>query len=175
MTMANARPARDTDQDRSTSKDLEDTVVDAERDETAALRGSPLAPELAAMEDEEVAETVREAFREEVGEELEDVRIASCDGVVTLAGEVANEALPAVARRIVEDELGFRVVDRMLVIDTAGGPQREVEDTGAARQVPDETLELADEELEGEVSEDILETEEEGLVFVPPTRPVPER
>jgi hypothetical protein len=161
MTMANARPARDTDQDRNPSKGPEDTNVDVSESETAALRGSPLAPELAAMEDEEVAETVREAFREEVGEELE--------------GEVANEALPAVARRIVEDELGFRVVDRMLVIDTAGGPQREVEDTGPTGQVPDETLELGDEEMEGEVSEDILETEEEGLVFVPPTRPVPER
>jgi hypothetical protein len=175
MTMANARPARDTDQDGIPSKDPDDTATAAEQDETAALRGSPLAPELAAMEDEEVAETVREAFREEVGEELEDVRIASSDGVVTLAGEVANEALPVVARRIVEDELGFGVVDRMQVIDTAGGPQREVEDEGLQRQVPDETLELDDEDLEDETSEDILETEEEGLVFVPPTRPVPER
>jgi hypothetical protein len=34
---------------------------------------------------------------------------------------------------------------------------------------------MGDEDLEGEVSEDILETEEQGLVFVPPTRPVPER
>jgi hypothetical protein len=102
------------------------------------------------------------------------VRIACCDGVVTLAGEVPNEALPEIARRIVEDELGFEVVDRMLVIDTAGGPQREAEEP-PRRTIPADTLELGDEDMEGEVSEDILETEEEGLVFVPPTRPVPER
>lgn len=152
----------------------------ARRDEAAgtaeAPADSPLLNDIAAMEDEEIAASIREAFEQEVGEALDDVRIACCDGVVTLAGEVPNEALPAVARRIVEDELGFEVVDRMLVIDTAGGPKREVDEAEASRNpVPDETLALDDEELEGEVSEDILETEEEGLVFVPPTRPVPER
>jgi hypothetical protein len=173
MTKADARRDARDDEDIETLRPR-DPSADVPED-TAELRGSPLPPELEAMEDEEVAESVREAFRAEVGEELEDVRIVCCDGIVTLAGEVANEALPAVARRIVEDELGFAVVDRMLVIDTAGGPQREVEDAGPQRQVPDETIEMGDEDLEGEVSEDILETEEQGLVFVPPTRPVPER
>ena len=147
-----------------------------EESDDTELRGSPLPPELAAMEDEEVATTIREAFRLEVGEALDDVRVVCCDGVVTLAGEVPNEALPAVARRIVEDELGFEVVDRILITDTAGGPRPETEEIGASRNpVPADTLETSDEELESEVSEDILEAEEEGLVFVPPTRPVPER
>jgi DnaK suppressor protein len=155
-------------------QDREEDVPDEVGDR--ALRGAPLPPELAMMEDEEVAETIREAFREEVGESLDGVRIACCDGVVTLAGEVPNEALPEVARRIVEDELGFEVVDRMQVIDTAGGPRGEMEDPAAARHpVPPETLETTDEDMEIETSEDILEAEEEGLVFVPPTRPVPER
>jgi hypothetical protein len=137
--------------------------------------GPPLPLELETLDDAEVVELVREAFRTEVGEALDGVRVRVHDGIVTLTGDVPNETLPEIARRIIEDEVGYEVVDRILVGDTAGGPQA-VDEQGVSRHiVPDETLMIDDEDLDAELSEDILETEEEGLVFVPPTRPVPER
>jgi hypothetical protein len=133
-------------------------------------RGVAPVPDLTELEDAEVAEAVREAFRIEVGEALDEVRVICRHGVVTLAGDVASETLPQIARRIVEDELGFEVEDRLIVTDT---PERL--DSGVRNTTADDTLELKVEDVEEETSQDILETEEEGLVFVPPSRPVPER
>ena len=66
-------------------------------------------------------------------------------------------------------------VDRLLVTDTAGGPRAAEGATGRRNTVPEDTLGLDESDIEDGLSDDILETEEEGLVFVPPTRPVPER
>lgn len=139
------------------------------------LAGAPLPPELSALDDAEVAATIREAFRTEVGDALEDVRVLCRDGVVILVGEVANDSLPEIARRIVEDEVGYEVVDRLMVTGFAGGPEPERPHFERPYQLPAETLDINDEDIENETSENILEVEEEGLTFVPPTRPVPER
>ncbi|HYC55758.1 MAG TPA: TraR/DksA C4-type zinc finger protein [Candidatus Binatia bacterium] len=138
------------------------------------VAGAPLPPELAALDDMEVAATIREAFRNEVGEELDDVRILCRNGVVILAGEVPNESLPQIARRIVEDEVGCEVVDRLLITEFAGQPDP---DRPSRRQRPHQVADgtIDKEDFEDDISEDILEVEEEGLTFVPPTRPVPER
>src|SRR5207253_8631089 len=103
---------------------------------------------------------------------LDTVRVLCRDGVVILAGEVANETLPEIARRIVEDEVGYQVVDRLLVTDVAGEPGLESKRTVRPHQVAETTV---GEDDESDLSEDVLEVEEEGLTFVPPTRPVPER
>lgn len=157
---ASARP-----QDHS--EDIPDSFADQR------LAGTPLTPELDALDDAEIAEAVREAFATEVGEALEGVHVLCRDGVVILTGEVANDSLPEVARRIVEDEVGYEVVDRLMVTSFADGPERP--ESPLAREAPAETMDLDPEELEAETSEDILEVEEEGLTFVPPSRPVPER
>lgn len=157
----------DRPQDRA--RDVPDAVGDEH------LRGPALPPELAALDDREVAEIVRDAFRTEVGEALDDVRIVCRHGRVILAGEVANEQLPEIARRIVEDEVGYEVVDRMLVTDSAGGPEAERREAGSRHPVPEETLSIDEDDIEDEFSDDLHETEQEGLVYVPPTRPVPER
>jgi DnaK suppressor protein len=153
--------------------DYPSDAPDASADEHHA--GTPLPPELSSLDDGEIVATIREAFRIEVGEALDDVRILCRDGVVILAGEVPNEALPEVARRIVEDEVGYEVVDRMLVTEFAGGPQAERKTEAPPEKTPTNTISIDADDVEGEMSEDVLEVEEEGLLFVPPTRPVPER
>jgi hypothetical protein len=103
------------------------------------------------------------------------VHVLCRGGVVILTGEVANDALPEIARRIVEDEVGYEVVDRLMVTSFADGPERPEAPRVRDTDLPVDTVDIDPEELEAETSEDILEVEEEGLTFVPPSRPVPER
>jgi DnaK suppressor protein len=145
-------------------------------DESAdpALAGTPLTPELDALDDAEVAATIREAFQTEVGDALETVRVLCRDRKVILAGDVANETLPEIARRIVEDEIGYEVIDRMMITEFAGQSGRNDARAAAAQPAPP-AINPVDEDDESDLSEDVLEVEEEGLTFVPPSRPVPER
>ncbi|HYB98779.1 MAG TPA: TraR/DksA C4-type zinc finger protein [Candidatus Limnocylindrales bacterium] len=165
------QPPQGHPQDRSQDHPQDVPEVAAETDDHVA--GAPLPPELAALDDVEVAQTIREAFRNEVGDELDDVRILCRDGVVILAGEVPNESMPQIARRIVEDEVGYEVIDRLLITEFAGEPGPTTSRRRRPHQIPDGTIDKED--FESDISEDILEVEEEGLTFVPPTRPVPER
>ena len=152
------------DRPQDHAADTPDPDVD---DENA---GPPLTPELDALDDAEVAATIREAFQNEVGTALDSVRVLCRGGVVILAGEVANETLPEIARRIVEDEVGYQVVDRLLVTDVAGEqPGGQPARSLRAHQLPATGV---DEDSESDLSEDVLEVEEEGMTFVPPTRPV---
>ncbi|HXC49710.1 MAG TPA: TraR/DksA C4-type zinc finger protein [Candidatus Limnocylindrales bacterium] len=166
-----AAPASPSGRASDRPQDHDEDIPDSAPDEEEGGAGSPLAPELSALDDAEVAETIREAFQTEVGEALDTVRVLCRDGVVILAGEVANETLPEIARRIVEDEAGYRVIDRLLVTDVAGGPSFERKRIARAHQLPATAVD----DDESDLSEDVLEAEEDGLTFVPPTRPVTER
>lgn len=170
---AEEREARDPDISTARPQDKAGDLPDGRDDQHAAT--TPLPPELESLDDAEVVEAIREAFQNEVGEALDDVRIIARDGVVILAGEVPNETLPDIARRIVEDEVGYEVVDRLMVTEFAGEPAEPAPQGVSGGQLPTDEIEIDEEAVEGEVSDDVLEVEEEGLIFVPPTRPVPER
>lgn len=123
-------------------------------------------PELRMMDDVELASLVRETFDEEVGEALANVRVACRHGRVILGGEVASDELRQVAKRIVEDEIGLEVSDRLRVgmfgEESRGRrPRRSGETLGALLGT-------------GERTADVFEVEEEGLDYTPPTKPVPE-
>lgn len=123
-------------------------------------------PELRMMDDVELAILVRETLGEEVGEALANVRVACRHGRVILGGEVASDELRQVARRIVEDEIGLEVSDRLRV-----GMLGEENRRRHPRR-PGETLRAL--LGSGERTVDVFEAEEEGLDYTPPTKPVPE-
>jgi RNA polymerase-binding transcription factor DksA len=123
-------------------------------------------PELRMMDDVELATLVRETLGEEVGEALASVRVACRHGRVILGGEVASDELRQVAKRIVEDEIGLEVSDRLRV-----GMFGE-ESRGRRPRRPGETLGAL--LGTGERTVDVFEVEEEGLDYTPPTKPVPE-
>jgi DnaK suppressor protein len=119
-------------------------------------------PELTGMSDVEIATLVREQFHDQVGDALDPIRIACRHGLVTLAGEVASDELRQSAVRVVEEEIGLRVTDRMRVTELAGErPGGEKGETAAAV-------------ASGERAADVFEVAEEGLDYTPPARPTPE-
>ncbi|HXC53534.1 MAG TPA: BON domain-containing protein [Candidatus Limnocylindrales bacterium] len=132
-----------------------------------------LALDPGSMEDEEIAASIREQFREEVGDDLAGVAVTCRRGCITLVGEVASEELREVARLIVEDENGLEVHDRILVSQIAGESPGETEE--GERPLPDDIRIVQDDIDAEDVSGDILEVEDEGVGFMAPSRPVPER
>jgi len=131
------------------------------------------ASETEAMDDQDVVGSIREQFDEEVGEGLARVHVAVSGGLVTLTGEVASEELREVARLIVEDENGLQVNDRILIDPTAGECPGESE--RPEPHLPEDAGMDATEIDAEDVSENILEVEDEGIGFDAPSRPVPER
>lgn len=130
-------------------------------------------PELRSLDDAELAALVRQSFGDEVAG-LERVRVVCRHGFVILGGEVGSDELRQVAVRIVEDEIGLEVIDRMLVSEFAAESGPGTRARPRARGLPPEA-DLTEQELAGtRSSENILEVEEEGLDFDAPSRPVPE-
>jgi len=123
-------------------------------------------PELRMMDDIELAALVSETLTEEVGEALANVRVACRHGRVILGGDVASDELRQVAKRIVEDEIGLEVSDRLRVgmfgEESRARPPRRSGETLRSLLGP------------GERPVDVFEAEEEGLDYTPPTKPVPE-
>ena len=125
------------------------------------------------MDDEEIADSIREQFHDEVGNDLAGVHVMCHRGCITLTGEVSSEELREVARLIVEDENGLEVSDRLLVSQIAGELPGETEPN--ERPLPTD-VGIDEEDIDFEdVSGDILEVEDEGIGFSAPSRPVPER
>ena len=140
-------------------------------EETAS---GPIPPQLRGLEDMEIARLVRESFREQVGDALDAVRIVCRHGLVTLAGEVTSDELRQIARRIVEEELGLKTVDRIRVTRLPGS-QAAVEQASEAVLPSLEGDQPTQAALAGgESAEDVFEVEEEGSGYMPPTRPVAE-
>jgi hypothetical protein len=127
----------------------------------------------ATLEDEEIANSIRQQFHDEVGDDLAGVQILCRRGCVTLTGEVASEELREVARLIVEDENGLQVSDRLLVSPIAGESPGETEKV--ERPLPNDVGIDEDEIDADDVTDNILEVEDEGIGFSAPSRPVPER
>jgi DnaK suppressor protein len=135
-----------------------------ERDDHAA----DVPAEFAELEDAEIASLVHERFRQEVGPDLDDTRIACRHGLVTLGGDVPSEELRSVALHIVEDEMGLDVVDRLRVDALEG-------ELGSA---PAATLGDATDLLDLSdgcgITADVFASDEDGLAWTPPSRPVPD-
>ena len=121
-----------------------------------------LRTEHSGLSDSEIVATVQERFRAGVGSALDDVRVICRHGAVTLTGEVASDELRQIALRIIEEELGLEVLDRVRVSPAAGeAPQAAGRGATDARS-PGRT-------------DDVFTTAEKGGDYTPPDRPVAEK
>ena len=139
----------------------------ARRLEAASARETEEAPrglraELADLSDSEIVATVHERFRVEVGASLDDVGVICRHGAVTLVGEASSDELRQVALRIVEEEMGLGVVDRIRV------------GTGAGERPPAASPAAVGQRSSGRI-DDVFATAEDGGDYTPPDRPVAEK
>jgi hypothetical protein len=131
-------------------------------EETVSHRG-PVPPDLALLSDSEREEEIRERVRNDGRVDLEELRIVYRHGVVHLDGALPSETEHSILRHVLTDECGLEeLVDHIQV--NAGLWQREDRTQVAplARQIPGE---------EPYGTENIVESLEEDLDYVPPVSP----
>jgi|GEM_PF-372891 len=75
----------------------------------------PIPPELATLDDDELAEAVRERIRAHGDPDLLAVSVRCHGGVVRLGGEIPSERQRQVLVQLVSDTLGLEVLDRLRV------------------------------------------------------------
>lgn len=120
-----------------------------------------LRSELVGVSDSEIVAMAKERLRTEVGAALDELRIICRHGIVTLAGETANDELRQIAVRILAEEAGLEIVDRVRVRGSAATQ-------GRARGELVSTAKV-------DRSDDVFAAAEEGADYTPPARPVAEK
>jgi RNA polymerase-binding protein DksA len=131
--------------------------------EEAISHPGPVPPDLGLLSDRERQEEIRERVRNDGRVDLEELRIVYRHGVVHLDGALPSEREHSILRHVLTDECGVEeLVDHIQV--KAGVWEREDRTKVAplARQMPGE---------EPYGTENIVESLEEGLDYVPPVSP----
>jgi DnaK suppressor protein len=126
-----------------------------------------LPPDLERLLDREVEEVVRQLVREDHRVDMNELRIVCRHGIVQLEGLVPSEAEHSILLELVTDIAGCdEVVDRVQVNQILWErPER-------TRPAPAEGTRSVRFEAVG--TEDVFESTEEGLPYLPPDRPPPE-
>ena len=124
-------------------------------------RSGTVPTDLALLDDDEMEALVRETVEADERIDHEELRISCRRGVVHVEGVLPSEGERSMLHRIVEDVLGFReVVDRIRIDE---GPWER-----AGRSKPKPRRMPGFEPIE---TEDVVESTEEGICFVPADRP----
>jgi DnaK suppressor protein len=127
-----------------------------------------LPPDLRAMSDPEVEAWLREQIRADGRVDVHELRVVYRHGVAHLEGALPSEAEHQILLGIVQDVAGLQdVVDRLEIRDLLW--EREDRAPGIA---PSGERPRGSEKEAG--SEDVIESIEEGVSYVPPDSPMPE-
>lgn len=128
---------------------------------TGAVPGS-----MALLRDREIEEALRERVREDERIDTEELRIVCRHGVVYLDGVLPSEGEHQILEKLVMDIAGLHeVVDRIQVKELLWQREDRSKEHPAEPKLP-----WTDEAS----TEDVVESIEEGLEYVPPVNPIPE-
>jgi DnaK suppressor protein len=122
--------------------------------------------ELRLLSDRELEEYVRDQVREDRRVDLEELRLVCRHGVVHLEGALPSEAEHSILLQLLTDVLGLEeIVDHLQVKELFWEREERAKAEPAAEP-------LARRESYG--TEDIVESLEEGIEYIPPVSPTPE-
>jgi DnaK suppressor protein len=134
--------------------------------EEEAPRSGRIHADVSLTTERELESAIRDHVREDGRVDLEELRIVCRHGVVYLDGALPSEEEHSILRQLVQDVVGLEaIVDRLRV--TALLWDRE-------ERSKVEPLEEPLPRGEGAATEDVVESTEEGIDYVPPVEPPPE-
>ncbi len=150
--------------------------VDCAREQETARPGVPpeeevhhpgfVPPDLRLLSDRELEEYVREQVREDRRVDLEELRLVCWHGVVHLEGALPSEAEHSILLQLLTDVLGLEeIVDHLQVQELLWEREERAKAAPEAEPLP---------RREPYSTEDIVESLEEGIEYVPPISPTPE-
>jgi RNA polymerase-binding protein DksA len=129
-------------------------------------RSGPVPPDYSLLTGRELEEAIKDLFREDGRVDMEELRVVCRHGVTYLDGSIPSEAERQIVLHTITDIMGLtEVVDRLQVKEILW--EREERDKPGHVSEPKPWEDAYD-------TEDITESHEQGVDFVPPTRPVPE-
>jgi DnaK suppressor protein len=132
--------------------------------EEAPARGQ-VPPDLTALSERELEEYLREQVREDGRVDTDELRLVCRHGVVHLEGALPSEAEHGILLALLTDVIGLQeIVDHLQINEVLW--EREERSKAVAAESP-----LPGREPYG--TEDIIESMEEGVDYVPPIQPVP--
>jgi len=151
--------------------------VECAREEEAARPGTPatteprgpgkLSPDLALLLDRDVEQVLRDLVQGDHRLDADELRVGCRHGVVHLEGAVPSEAEHRILLNLVTDVAGCEdVVDHLRVDELLW------ERSDRSRPTP--LVHTRPSRLEGVGTEDVVESTEDGLDYVPPDRPPPD-
>lgn len=129
-------------------------------------RPAPVPADYSLLSGRELEEAIRDHLREDGRVDMEELRIVCRHGIVHLSGSVPSEGEHQIVRQTITDVMGLKEIDDHLQVEELLW-EREDRDKNETAVEPRPW-----EELGG--TEDVTETHEDGVDFVPPSRPVPE-
>lgn len=137
-----------------------------EREQPEPVHSAPVPPDYGLLSGRELEDAIRDHLHEDGRVDMEELRIVCRHGVVHLSGSVPSEREHRIILQTVTDVMGLKEVDDRLQVEEI---LWEREDRDKAEGEPQGRP------WEDPVgTEDVTETHEDGLDFVPPTRPVPD-
>ena len=123
-------------------------------------------PDLRLLSDRELEEYVREQVRDDRRVDIEELRLVCRHGVVHLEGALPSEAEHSILLQLLTDVLGLEeIVDHLQVKELFWEREERAKVEPAAEPLP---------QREPYGTEDIVESLEEGIEYVPPVSPTPE-
>ena len=133
---------------------------------------TPLPEEYQNLSDEELQEEILEHLRADGRIDLEELKVTCRRGIVYLEGAIPSEGEHQIGLQILTDVLGLASIIDLLRIEELSW---EREDRALGKAMPG----LGREQPFGveveDITEDTLKSEEKGIPYSPPDRPVPER
>ena len=129
-------------------------------------RPAPVPEDYGLLSGRELEDAIRDHLRDDGRVDMEELRIVCRHGVVHLTGSVPSEREHQIVLQTITDVMGLKEVDdRLRVEEILWEREDRDKEESAAETRP----------WEDQVgTEDVTETHEDGIEFVPPARPVPE-
>jgi RNA polymerase-binding protein DksA len=129
-------------------------------------RPAPVPEDYSLLSGRELEDAIRDHLRDDGRVDMEELRIVCRHGVIHLTGSVPSEREHQIVLQTITDVMGLKEVDDRLQLEEI---LWEREDRDKQESAP-ETRPWEDQVG----TEEITETHEDGIEFVPPARPVPE-
>jgi DnaK suppressor protein len=124
-----------------------------------------LPPELTSLSELELEEYLREQVREDGRVDMEELRLVCRHGVVHLEGALPSEAEHSILLALLTDVIGLQeIVDHLQITEVLWEREERSKAVAAEELLPGR---------EPYGTEDIVESIEEGVEYVPPIQPVP--
>ncbi len=147
-------------------RDCAERAEGGELAETESPRSGPVPPDYSLLTGRELEEAIRDHLHEDGRVDLEELRVVCRHGVTYLHGSIPSEGERQILLHTITDIMGLtEVVDRL-----------QVKEILWQREDRDKEIQLSEskpwEEPYG--TDDIIESHEQGVDFVPATKPVPE-